>query len=161
MLDLVYDEVRMEMNPDNDDCPTCGGEGVIFECFDGFCIDAEIGCDECTSRCPECARRNLAFARAVRKAVIESDDVDLARAWFRSINRPHGNITDAEIKAQMATARAKLEQEESDAERDRAEGEGAAGAAGAQLRGQPADPGSAAGEGSQHPQDQGPQGEKG
>lgn len=39
----------------DDECPVCGGEGFIFDCFDGCCIDAEIGCDDCTSPCPECA----------------------------------------------------------------------------------------------------------
>ncbi len=41
---------------ENDGCPCCGGEGFIFDCFDGFCLDADIGCDDCTRRCPECNR---------------------------------------------------------------------------------------------------------
>lgn len=38
-----------------DECPTCGGEGVIFNCFDGFCEDADWGCDDCTRACPDCS----------------------------------------------------------------------------------------------------------
>ena len=41
---------------DDNDCPTCGGEGFIFDCFDGFCLDADIGCDDCTRSCPDCAQ---------------------------------------------------------------------------------------------------------
>lgn len=39
---------------DDDACQRCGGEGFIFECFDGFCEDADVGCDDCTQPCPEC-----------------------------------------------------------------------------------------------------------
>ena len=43
--------------PDQDDtCQRCGGEGFVFDCFDGFCEDADIGCDDCTRPCPDCQR---------------------------------------------------------------------------------------------------------
>lgn len=42
---------------DDDECPSCGGEGFISNCFDGFCADAEVGCDDCTVICPECKNR--------------------------------------------------------------------------------------------------------
>lgn len=38
-----------------DDCWQCGGEGFTFECFDGQCLDAEIGCDDCTVACDICS----------------------------------------------------------------------------------------------------------
>lgn len=44
------------------ECSHCGGEGFIFECFDGFCEDADVGCDDCTRPCPECSRRSIAAA---------------------------------------------------------------------------------------------------
>ena len=46
----------MSCDPDHDDgdCPYCGGEGVTFECFDGFCEDCDIGCDDCTQPCSHC-----------------------------------------------------------------------------------------------------------
>ena len=40
----------------DDVCPYCGGEGVVFECFDGCCEDSEIGCDDCTETCPHCSK---------------------------------------------------------------------------------------------------------
>jgi hypothetical protein len=43
----------------DDECPCCGGEGFIFDCFDGFCADADMGCDDCTRPCPECAPTDL------------------------------------------------------------------------------------------------------
>lgn len=46
-LDAPYDTL-------DDECPICGGEGFVFECFDGFCADADIGCDDCTRPC-ECS----------------------------------------------------------------------------------------------------------
>ncbi len=36
------------------ECPECGGEGFVFGCFDGCCLDADIGCDDCTRPCPVC-----------------------------------------------------------------------------------------------------------
>lgn len=41
---------------DDDGCPICGGEGVIFECFDGCCECADEGCDDCIVPC-ECQKR--------------------------------------------------------------------------------------------------------
>lgn len=45
--------------PDYDDdydeeCPNCGGEGWIYDCIDGMCVDAESGCDLCKRRCDWC-----------------------------------------------------------------------------------------------------------
>jgi len=39
----------------DDECPICGGEGFVFECFDGCCADCDIGCDDCTRLC-DCQR---------------------------------------------------------------------------------------------------------
>lgn len=40
-----------------DECQRCNGDGFIFDCFDGFCADADEGCDDCTRPCPECTKR--------------------------------------------------------------------------------------------------------
>jgi hypothetical protein len=45
---------------DADTCPTCDGEEFIFECFDGQCLDNEVGCDLCTRACPTCNRKVVA-----------------------------------------------------------------------------------------------------
>lgn len=39
---------------DNDECPSCGGEGFLYSCLDGQCVEAEYGCDECERPCPIC-----------------------------------------------------------------------------------------------------------
>lgn len=39
---------------EDDDCANCGGEGYTHDCFDGFCLDADEGCDLCTRRCDWC-----------------------------------------------------------------------------------------------------------
>lgn len=40
---------------DDDGCPNCGGEGVIYSCFEEFaCVDPEGGCDLCERRCDWC-----------------------------------------------------------------------------------------------------------
>lgn len=39
---------------DDDECGNCGGEGVIYDCIDGFCVNAEDGCDLCARRCDWC-----------------------------------------------------------------------------------------------------------
>lgn len=36
---------------DEGECPVCGGEGFVFDCFDGCCLDADYGCDDCTRPC--------------------------------------------------------------------------------------------------------------
>lgn len=41
-------------NEYDDCCQRCGDEGFIFDCFDGFCADADFGCDDCTKPCPDC-----------------------------------------------------------------------------------------------------------
>ena len=39
----------------DDDCPNCGGEGVIYCCMDEIgCIDPEGGCEFCERRCDWC-----------------------------------------------------------------------------------------------------------
>lgn len=38
----------------DDECGNCGGEGVVYDCFDGFCENAEEGCDDCARRCDWC-----------------------------------------------------------------------------------------------------------
>lgn len=38
----------------DDSCPNCGGEGVIYDCIDGCCEDAESGCELCERRCDWC-----------------------------------------------------------------------------------------------------------
>jgi len=39
---------------DGHDCGNCGGDGVTYDCIDGFCVDAESGCDMCERRCDWC-----------------------------------------------------------------------------------------------------------
>jgi len=43
-----------DMGPD-DNCPNCGGEGVIYMCVSEYaCVDPESGCDLCERRCDWC-----------------------------------------------------------------------------------------------------------
>lgn len=55
------------------DCYQCGGEGFVWSCFDGFCVDAEEGCDDCTRPCPECARRKRDAASFQKTSLTEGD----------------------------------------------------------------------------------------
>jgi hypothetical protein len=42
----------------DDTCPNCGGEGVVYSCFEEFaCIDPESGCDLCERPCDWCRPR--------------------------------------------------------------------------------------------------------
>jgi hypothetical protein len=47
-LDAFYDL------QDNDECPNCGGEGVVSDCIDGMCLDPESGCELCERKCDWC-----------------------------------------------------------------------------------------------------------
>lgn len=40
----------------DDSCGNCGGEGFVYDRFDGFCEDADEGCADCTRRCDWCNR---------------------------------------------------------------------------------------------------------
>lgn len=51
----------------DDKCPCCGGEGFIFECFDGFCEDCDIGCDDCTRSRPACSRAASTAKRKIKQ----------------------------------------------------------------------------------------------
>ena len=40
---------------DLEGCPNCGGEGVVYCCFEEYaCVDPEGGCDLCERRCDWC-----------------------------------------------------------------------------------------------------------
>lgn len=39
---------------DDDSCWQCDGEGYLFSCIDGCCLDADIGCDLCERTCDIC-----------------------------------------------------------------------------------------------------------
>lgn len=49
-------EAKPELNEHNsfwEECPHCE-EGYWYDCIDGFCEDAEFGCDDCANRCDVC-----------------------------------------------------------------------------------------------------------
>jgi len=44
-------------------CWQCGGEGVVYDCFEEYaCIDPEGGCDLCERRCDVCNPRRITLA---------------------------------------------------------------------------------------------------
>ena len=52
---------RLNPDPDYDDfeqdeyCPNCAGEGVVYMCVSEYaCVDPEGGCDLCERRCDWC-----------------------------------------------------------------------------------------------------------
>ena len=43
---------------EDDDCPNCGGSGIIYSCWTEYaCVDPENGCEECARRCDWCSPR--------------------------------------------------------------------------------------------------------
>jgi len=109
MLDMIYDDVDQQLNPDHEECPTCGDDGYISDCFDGCCVDAEYGCDDCTRRCPECARYNARRQNAIKAEVIKLNRVDVAREWLKAVDRWHPDITDQQIQKELNDMRARAE----------------------------------------------------
>lgn len=87
LLSAIYEDAHRELNPSDEQCPDCGGEGYIADCFDGFCVDAESGCEDCMKRCGECARFDRSIERYVRVQVLRAMDLDLTRAWARRRGR--------------------------------------------------------------------------
>jgi hypothetical protein len=110
LLEFVEDEVANRLNPSDEECWYCGGEGETYDCIDGCCLDAESGCSDCARPCYECRMRERARLKAIREEVIKSGDVDLAAAWLKSIRRWRDDITDDQIRAELETAKAKIEQ---------------------------------------------------
>ena len=48
---------------DDDCCPNCGGEGVVYCCEEEWaCIDPEGGCDLCERRCDWCRPSRAALS---------------------------------------------------------------------------------------------------
>ncbi len=53
-MSFDYDPPDTEDMIDDGECPNCGGEGVVYDCIDGQCLDADIGCDLCARKCDWC-----------------------------------------------------------------------------------------------------------
>lgn len=83
-----YDYDDYDDYDDNRDCPQCGGEGFVWDCFDGFCVNAEDGCDDCTRPCPECARSKREREKADR------DEAALKQALADALSQPNGPTND-------------------------------------------------------------------
>lgn len=58
------------------DCWNCGGEGLVADCFDGFCVNAEDGCSLCIRRCSICrhAPRNEQLDQVLVDALAKYGD---------------------------------------------------------------------------------------
>lgn len=110
ILDYIYDDVDQRLNPHQEDCWYCGGEGYTFDCFDSCCLDADIGCEECSRDCVECKIYAGQRAKAIREEVIASNDVEVAIAWLKSIGRWRDGITEEQVKAELEKERAKSAQ---------------------------------------------------
>ena len=108
LLGFIYEEVDRRLNPDDDECWYCGGEGETYDCFDGLCADAEFGCEECTRPCPECRLHAGRRAKAIREEVIKAGDPDVATAWLKSIGRWRDDITSEQVMQELADAKALL-----------------------------------------------------
>lgn len=104
LLDAIYDEVDYHLNPNNDVCWNCGGDGVLYDCIDGSCFDAESGCELCSRPCPECHIYAAKRAKAVREEVIKSGDTDIAIAWLKQIGRWHDGLSRQMVQAELEKA---------------------------------------------------------
>ncbi|HXF55665.1 MAG TPA: hypothetical protein VNK52_16245 [Hyphomicrobiaceae bacterium] len=104
LLDAIHDDVHRRLNPDDEDCWNCGGEGYVHDCFDGFCASAEDGCEDCTQPCPECVDYKRQFAKAVREEVIKCGSIDVAIAWLKSIGRWSDDVTPDRVQTELAAA---------------------------------------------------------
>ena len=105
LLNAIYDDAHRELNPSDDECWNCGGEGFTYDCIDGCCEDAESGCEQCARPCPECAHYKASLERYVRVQVLRSLDLPLARAWIRRKGRLKEDHTDQFILANLHAGR--------------------------------------------------------
>lgn len=110
ILEAIEDEVLQHLNPSGEDCPECGGDGYIYDCFEEWaCIDPEGGCSECARRCLWCAELRRDRLRAVREEVVKLDDPDVAVAWLKQVGRWRDDITVEKVKECLARERQKME----------------------------------------------------
>lgn len=110
LLEAIYDEVDQRLNPSGEECCECGDEGYTYDCFEEYgCIDPESGCADCARRCHACAHRQRDRVKAIREEVIKSSDVEIATAWLKSVQRWRDDISEEQIKAELAKAAAAME----------------------------------------------------
>lgn len=107
--DFLVDEIDHELNPSDEECGNCGGDGYIASCHEEWaCLDPESGCEDCMRRCPECAIHARKRLKMIREAVIEANNVDIAIAWLMSIGRWRADITREQVQAELDKTRANL-----------------------------------------------------
>lgn len=109
ILEAIEGEVLQRMNPSGEDCWYCGGEGETFDCIDGCCADADLGCEDCRRTCTECRIFEHDRLKAVREEVIKLGDIEVATAWLKDIGRWRDGITDEQVRAELMAAAAKLQ----------------------------------------------------
>ncbi|WP_068018970.1 hypothetical protein [Rhodoplanes sp. Z2-YC6860] len=105
LLDRLFDEAHFDLNPDQDSCPDCGDEGYVHDCIDGFCQDAEVGCEDCTRRCVECARFEQSIRRHVELDVLRFMSLPLAKEFLRRCNQWSNKITERALLANLHAGR--------------------------------------------------------
>jgi hypothetical protein len=57
---------------DDGDCGNCGGEGYVYDCIDGCCVNAEDGCSDCERRCDWCNRKPSPTSDALRQVLADA-----------------------------------------------------------------------------------------
>lgn len=80
LLSAIYDDAYRELNPSDEQCPHCGGEGFI----EGECTCGEDCCccaEPDPPACRECARFDRSIECYVQVQVLRAMDVPLVRAW--------------------------------------------------------------------------------
>jgi hypothetical protein len=86
LLNAIYDDAHRELNPNDDDCWNCGGEGFL----EGECTCGEDTCcclEPEAPPCPECRLFDAKIERYVRVQVLRAFDIPLAVAWARRKGR--------------------------------------------------------------------------
>jgi hypothetical protein len=105
ILDAIYDDVHSRLNPNDEECWHCGGEGETYDCIDGCCVDAESGCPDCARPCLECAIHARNIDQAVQVEVLKSVDVDLAIAFLKRQRKWLESFTTQSILANLHAGR--------------------------------------------------------
>ena len=78
MAEWTQDEID-DQNEYDVGCANCDGEGFTFDCWDGFCETAEVGCKTCERRCDWCnPAPKSKTADALRQILADALDGKLA-----------------------------------------------------------------------------------
>ncbi len=74
------------------ECWQCGGEGCLYDCIDGQCMDAESGCDDCEMRCDICKGKG-GWKAEIGSNQMTFQEIEILEQLMSAATKGHRTIT--------------------------------------------------------------------